>query len=124
MSFQVWKQLLRPYGHENLLLFPLVRCYNERINVSIMKDRSERMNVYIYTRQSTDKQENTRSAQEAECKSWAALKGYEVTAFYHDEVSGGVDPVERERFSELLDILEEGDLVIAQKRDRLGRDVV
>jgi DNA invertase Pin-like site-specific DNA recombinase len=47
-----------------------------------------------------------------------------VTAFYHDEVSGGVDPVERERFSELLDILEEGDLVIAQKRDRLGRDVV
>ena len=82
------------------------------------------MSIYIYTRQSTDRQDNTRSVQEAECKSWASVQGYEVSALYHDEVSGGVDPVERESFSALLDQLQEGDVIICQKRDRLGRDVI
>jgi DNA invertase Pin-like site-specific DNA recombinase len=82
------------------------------------------MSVYIYTRQSTDRQDNTRSVQEAECKAWASVQGYDVSALYHDEVSGSVDPVERESFSALLDQLQEGDVIICQKRDRLGRDVI
>ena len=82
------------------------------------------MRALIYTRQSTDSQDNTRSTQEHDCSAWATSEGYEIAGSYHDEISGGVAPCERPSFCAMLDQLQAGDVIVAWRRDRIGRDLV
>jgi DNA invertase Pin-like site-specific DNA recombinase len=89
-----------------------------------MNGESKAMRALIYTRQSTDSQDNTRSTQEHDCSAWATSEGYEIAGSYHDEISGGVAPCERPSFCAMLDQLQEGDVIVAWRRDRIGRDLV
>lgn len=77
----------------------------------------------IYTRTSTNDQELGHLAQEAECRAHAEEQGLEVIAVYTDTCSGTVVPYEREGFGYMLDHLS-GEIVLMNRRDRLGRDVV
>ena len=82
------------------------------------------MRALIYTRQSTDSQDNTRPMQEHDCTQWATSNGYEVAGTYHDEISGTVGPCERASFCDMLNELQTGDVIVAWRRDRLGRSLI
>lgn len=83
------------------------------------------MATYLYTRKSTEhSQENSHETQRAECEAYAQGQGLIIDAIFEDTSSGGVAPYERPAFSELLDQLGAGDVIITWKRDRLGRTVI
>jgi DNA invertase Pin-like site-specific DNA recombinase len=77
----------------------------------------------IYTRTSTSDQELGHLAQEAECRAHAEAQGLKVLAIYTDTCSGTIAPYDREGFGQMLDHLS-GEIVLMNRRDRLGRDVV
>ena len=81
--------------------------------------------AFIYTRKSTEhSQENSHDTQRIECETYAILQGLVVDQVFADTCSGGLPPYKRPAFSEMLDQLHEGDVVITWKRDRLGRSVI
>lgn len=83
------------------------------------------MATYLYTRKSTEhSQENSHETQRAECEAYAQGQGLTIDAIFEDTCSGDVAPYERPAFSELLDQLGGGDVIITWKRDRLGRTVI
>jgi DNA invertase Pin-like site-specific DNA recombinase len=78
----------------------------------------------IYTRTSTQKQENGHLAQFDACKLWAETEGVEIKSVYQDFISGGSEIDQRIGFLSAIQDLSEGDILIAHKRDRIGRDVI
>lgn len=78
----------------------------------------------IYTRRSTDKQDNTHESQTIECEAWASLKGYSVRAVFSDDCSGTVPVNERPGFLAAVAELRPGEVLIIKRRDRLGRDAM
>lgn len=78
----------------------------------------------IYTRTSTQKQENGHIAQLEACQSWADDEGLEIKSVYRDFISGGAEIDQRSGFLGAIQDLNEGDVLIAHKRDRIGRDVI
>lgn len=78
----------------------------------------------IYTRTSTQKQEDGHIAQFDACKLWAETEGLEVKSTYQDFISGGSEIDKRIGFLSAIQDLNEGDILIAHKRDRIGRDVI
>ena len=78
----------------------------------------------IYTRTSTKKQENGHVTQFEACKSWVESEGIEVKSVWSDFISGGSEIDQRIGFLSAIQDLNEGDLFIAHKRDRIGRDVI
>mgnify|MGYP002212658887 CR=1 FL=1 len=78
----------------------------------------------IYTRTSTQKQENGHIAQFEACKLWAETEGLEIKSTYQDFISGGSEIDQRIGFLSAIQDLNEGDILIAHKRDRIGRDVI
>jgi DNA invertase Pin-like site-specific DNA recombinase len=82
------------------------------------------MRALIYTRRSTDSQDNTHIAQEHELRAWAAKQSIESVLLFTDLISGSKGHEERPALTELLNTIKSGDLVIATKRDRLSRDVL
>ncbi|MFC4611732.1 recombinase family protein [Streptomyces maoxianensis] len=77
----------------------------------------------VYTRLSRDDDASTSIAtQEADARSWCALRGYEVVLVAHDVgVSGSVRPEEREGFAEILAAAHGIDVVVARSVDRFSR---
>lgn len=82
------------------------------------------MRALIYTRRSTDSQDNTHIAQEHELRAWTAKQSIEIVIVFTDLISGSKGHEERPALTELLNTIQSGDLVIATKRDRLSRDVL
>jgi len=82
------------------------------------------MRALIYTRRSTDSQDNTHIAQEHELRAWATKQGIETVASFTDLISGSKAHEGRPALTELLSSIQHGDVVIATKRDRLSRDVL
>lgn len=86
------------------------------------------MKATIYRRCST--QEQTESglglaAQLAACEGAAARLGLTVAAVFDDAgVSGSTEGAEREGFMAAVATLEQGDVLLVAKRDRLGRDPI
>ena len=78
----------------------------------------------IYTRRSTEKQDNTHESQELECRAWAALKGYSPRAVFRDDCSGTVPVTDRQGFLAAVNELCPGEVLIIKRRDRLGRDAM
>lgn len=82
------------------------------------------MQAIIYTRTSTQNQEQGHEAQLHACYAWAESQGVKIKSVYRDYISGGAELDKRTGFLEAIQDLEEGDLLLAYRRDRIGRDVV
>src|SRR5215213_4192637 len=85
---------------------------------------SENNRVHIYTRVSSQAQEDNTSlgTQEAACRAWAAERSLPVASVAHDVWSGG--DRHRPALDDLLDRLVSGDVVLAYALDRLSRSQV
>jgi len=92
--------------------------------LSSSTEESKMQQAIIYTRTSTQKQENGHDAQFEACQKWAESQGIEVKSVYRDFISGGAEIDKRSGFLCALQDLEKGDIFIAHKRDRIGRDVI
>ena len=84
----------------------------------------EFLNVYIYTRWSTDKQDSTHESQELDCREWATLNHFEVAGVFSDACSASVEVNDRDGFLHAVNALEQDDVLIIKRRDRLGRNVM
>lgn len=76
--------------------------------------------IFAYCRVSTADQTTDNQIQEIEAAGFAVAKQRVIT----ETVSGSVPALERKGFSKLLDRLEEGDVLIVTKLDRLGRNAI
>src|SRR5215213_11863649 len=85
---------------------------------------SERSRVHVYTRVSSQAQEDNTSlgTQEAACRAWAAERSLPVASVAHEVWSGG--DRHRPELDALLDRLVPGDLVLCYALDRLSRSQV
>src|SRR5215213_9170526 len=85
---------------------------------------SENNRVHIYTRVSSQAQEDNTSlgTQEAACRAWAAERSLAIASVAHDVWSGG--DRHRPALDDLLDRLVSGDTVLAYALDRLSRSQV
>src|SRR5215213_4333692 len=85
---------------------------------------SENNRVHIYTRVSSQAQEDNTSlgTQEAACRAWAAERSLAIASVAHDVWSGG--DRHRPALDDLLDRLVPGDTVLAYALDRLSRSQV
>lgn len=80
------------------------------------------MNVILYSRVSTDKQEIAQ--QERTALEWLKAKSLKPTAIISEEgVSGGVSYRERRLGKEVLPMLDKGDILIVSEISRLGRSM-
>jgi DNA invertase Pin-like site-specific DNA recombinase len=80
-----------------------------------------------YVRVSTDEQSIGAQAQRAAINAWAATQGVTIVGFHEDiGVSGGLSPERRPALLCAIDALSStgSGLLVASKRDRLGRDLV
>ena len=88
--------------------------------------------IYGYARVSTKSQEDNTSleVQDRTIREEAKLSKYDKyrvdgkVIVFSEVVSGTEDPLKRERFRKLFDRLEEGDVLIVAKLDRLSRDLL
>jgi putative DNA-invertase from lambdoid prophage Rac len=76
--------------------------------------------VYGYGRVSTAEQTTTNQRQELEGMGHELLE----QRWFSDTISGKVSAKERPQFSKLLERMEEGDMLLVSKLDRLGRDMI
>src|SRR5215208_6490480 len=85
---------------------------------------SENKRVHVYTRVSSQAQEDNTSlgTQEAACRAWAAERSLAVASVAHEVWSGG--DRHRPELDALLDRLTPGDVVLAYALDRLSRSQV
>jgi site-specific DNA recombinase len=85
---------------------------------------SENKRVHVYTRVSSQAQEDNTSlgTQEAACRTWAAERSLPVASVAHEVWSGG--DRHRPQLDALLDRLTPGDVVLAYALDRLSRSQV
>lgn len=80
------------------------------------------MTVYIYLRVSTDKQDL--ETQMESVKRWLSEKGITEYKIIKDEgISGSVPAKQRPGFSNLLGIIEEGDVLVVSELTRIGRSL-
>lgn len=80
------------------------------------------MTVYIYLRVSTDKQDL--ETQMESVKRWLSEKGITEYKIVKDEgVSGSVPAKQRPGFSNLMNIIEEGDVLVVSELTRIGRSL-
>lgn len=86
------------------------------------------MKVVIYTRASTDESTNlqkiTIPAQIKACERYCESKGFDVKAVVKDRISTKVEPLDRDQFKRALRLLNRGDVLLVNERDRLGRSVI
>lgn len=82
------------------------------------------MQAVIYTRGSTNGQENTHGAQITQCMQWVAQQGLQLKSVHSEKISGGANLNKRKALIEAINDLSEGDLLVVAKRDRFGRNVV
>src|SRR5215212_5060966 len=82
---------------------------------------SERSRVHVYTRVSSQAQEDNTSlgTQEAACRAWAAERSLAIASVAHDVWSGG--DRHRPALDDLLDRLVPGDVLLSYDLDRLSR---
>ncbi len=76
--------------------------------------------IFAYCRVSTTDQTTDNQVQEIEAAGFAVTKQRVIC----ETVSGSVPALERKGFAKLLDRLEEGDVLIVTKLDRLGRNAM
>jgi putative DNA-invertase from lambdoid prophage Rac len=76
--------------------------------------------VFAYCRVSTSDQTTDNQVQEIEAAGFAVTKQRITT----ETVSGSVAAMERKGFTKLMDKLEEGDVLVVTKLDRLGRNAM
>jgi DNA invertase Pin-like site-specific DNA recombinase len=76
--------------------------------------------VVLYARVSTEGKGQTTDNQ---TMSLAAM-GYKFDAVYEENVSGGIDSMEREGFSKMFSVLESGDTVVFPTVSRIGRKTI
>nr|WP_186010714.1 recombinase family protein [Burkholderia gladioli] len=76
--------------------------------------------IFAYCRVSTSDQTTDNQIQEIEAAGFAVAKQRVV----RETVSGSVPAMERKGFAKLMDRLEENDLLIVTKLDRLGRNAI
>lgn len=77
-----------------------------------------------YIRVSTGKQDQGPKAQLDAILRWAEVNGVTIDSTYSEVISGGAPLERRMALMEAIDSLDEGDVLVAAKRDRIGRDVV
>ncbi len=86
------------------------------------------MKLYVYVRVSTDYQTESGaglSAQRDACQKWGEEQGMVVEMVFSEEaVSGSTSLEKRPALMEAINQLEEGDILLVAKRDRLGRDII
>jgi len=86
------------------------------------------MKLYVYVRVSTDQQTESGaglSAQRDACQQWAEKQGLVIdTVFSEEGVSGSTSLEKRPALAEAINLLQEGDILLISKRDRLGRDII
>jgi DNA invertase Pin-like site-specific DNA recombinase len=83
------------------------------------------MKVVAYVRVSTDEQKLGPQAQRAAIEAWAQREGHIIVAAEADlGVSGGAELDRRPGLLAAVGALEAGDLLVAQKRDRIARDAI
>ena len=75
--------------------------------------------VYAYTRVSTEDQST--DAQKLEIEK---LSGRNVDQYFCENISGTVNALDRPEFKRMYDLLEEGDIVIFLKVDRISRTII
>jgi putative DNA-invertase from lambdoid prophage Rac len=76
--------------------------------------------IFAYCRVSTVEQTTDNQVQEIEAAGFAVAKQRVIT----ETISGSVAAMERKGFSKLVDRLEDGDVLIVTKLDRLGRNAM
>ena len=76
--------------------------------------------VFAYCRVSTVGQSTENQSQEIEAAGFAVVK----TRVVQETVSGSVPAMDRPGFARLVDRLEEGDVLVVTKLDRLGRNAM
>jgi len=86
------------------------------------------MKLYVYIRVSTDYQTESGaglSAQRDACQKWAEEQEMVVDSVFSEEgVSGSTSLEKRPALIEAINMLQEGDVLLVAKRDRLGRDII
>lgn len=86
------------------------------------------MKYVIYLRVSTDQQTESGLGLEAQreiCKKYAVENGNHRTLEFIDEgLSGALSMEKRPNLLKAIDSLNEGDIILIAKRDRLGRDII
>ena len=86
------------------------------------------MKLYVYVRVSTDYQAESGaglSAQRDACQKWAEEQGMVVDRVFSEEgISGSTSLEKRPALMEAINQLEERDVLLVAKRDRLGRDII
>jgi DNA invertase Pin-like site-specific DNA recombinase len=82
------------------------------------------MKAIIYTRISTDDEQQNIAQQKEYCKKYAEKEGYEVTHIIGDRISGKIPVKERSGGKRLLKFLEDNPevILIVQDVDRICRD--
>ena len=83
------------------------------------------MKVIVYRRVSTDEQNNSGNGLNAQldaCVSWAVAQGVDVHADFTDSISGASSIEKRDGLMSAINELDNGDILLVAKRDRLGRD--
>lgn len=77
-----------------------------------------------YIRVSTESQDHGPAAQKAAIDRWAAANGASIDSYHSEVVSGGAPLEKRVVLMDAISSLEAGDVLVAAKRDRIGRDVM
>lgn len=82
------------------------------------------MKHIAYIRVSTSKQSEGPKAQLDAIERWAASAGVEISETYSEVVSGGAPIEKRDVLMDAIEALSAGDVLVAAKRDRIGRSVL
>ncbi len=82
------------------------------------------MQAIIYSRGSTDKQDNTHGAQITRCMEWITREGLLLKGVFSEAISGGADLIKRKVLTAAIDELSVGDILVVTKRDRFGRSLL
>ena len=83
----------------------------------------EPIRAVIYGRVSTDLQSETSIDQQVrECRAYCAMQGWEVVKVYRDEGFSGTN-VSRPAYQQMMEEMNEWDVVVGAKMDRLHRNV-
>ena len=104
--------------YESMLVNITDRHYNTDILFGHLEIPMSR--IFAYCRVSTVDQTTDNQVQEIASAGFAVAKQRIIT----ETVSGSVAASERKQFAKLLDKLEDGDVLIVTKMDRLGRNAV
>jgi len=86
------------------------------------------MRVFAYMRVSTDQQTESGAglaAQLDSCRKWAEGQGLSLQSTFCDEgISGSTSIEKRPSLMDAINCLENGDVIVVAKRDRIGRDPI